>query len=266
MGSEISLFSQKSFIEASKKFVCVRLGSYESKEHQDMVRDLLGGSFQNTAFVVYAPDGKTKLTKSGRSPKHAFGKETLAGMEQIASNYEPTNTDGAPIITEYHSFKQALNASSASQRLLVYTVPETKVDTTLKSTLTAVFNDPAVTGRYFFDSSNEGDAKWSTHIAGVNQPTGTFIIHPSKFGQSGTVLQALPLSATAEEIKAALATANATYAKTEQRKVYSEHVAEGRKQEIDYKNTMPHGEDRDGDGKIDPKPTKGQPRLKAYKE
>jgi len=38
-----------------------------------MVRSLLRGTFQNTAFVVYAPDGKTKLTRSGRGPHHAFG-------------------------------------------------------------------------------------------------------------------------------------------------------------------------------------------------
>ena len=41
MASEISLFSQKNFIEASKKYVCVRLGTYESKEHQDIL--IIGG-------------------------------------------------------------------------------------------------------------------------------------------------------------------------------------------------------------------------------
>ena len=52
MGTEISLFSKKSFIEASKKFVRVRLGTYESKKHQDMIRSLLHGKMMNTAFVV----------------------------------------------------------------------------------------------------------------------------------------------------------------------------------------------------------------------
>jgi hypothetical protein len=62
------LFSQKEFIDASRNFVCVRLESYESKEHQDMVRSFLDGRFENTAFCILAPDGKERLSGTGRSP------------------------------------------------------------------------------------------------------------------------------------------------------------------------------------------------------
>jgi len=46
------LFSQPEFIRASRKFVCVRLESYESEEHQKLVRAFLDGRFENTAFCL----------------------------------------------------------------------------------------------------------------------------------------------------------------------------------------------------------------------
>ena len=260
MGSEISLFSQKPFIEASKKFVCVRLGSYESKEHQDMVRDLLRGTFQNTAFVVFAPDGKTKLTRSGRSPNHAFGRDVIVGMAKIANQYKPKGTLDDSTLTDYHSFKQSLNAASADQRLLVLSVASKSQQPSVQSSLQKVFNDKDVSGKFFYDMANKGDEKWATNIKGITQKSGIFIIRSGKFGTSGTVMKQLPLNSKPEAIKAALATANAKYAKTEKRKVYSEHISDGRKEGVEYQNEMPPGEDRDGDGKIDPKPERGNRR------
>ena len=66
------MFAKKEFVELSRNFVCVRLETYESKAHQDMVRELLGGKMVNTAFVLLAPDGKTQLTRAGRSPSKGF--------------------------------------------------------------------------------------------------------------------------------------------------------------------------------------------------
>lgn len=253
MGTEISLFSQKSFIEASKKFVCVRLGTYESKEHQDMVRKLLRGTFQNTAFIVYAPDGKTALTRAGRGPHHAFGKDTEKGMADIAKKYKPKATTKNAVLTDFHSFKQSLNVAAADQRLLVYTVASQNQLSSTLSKVKAVFNDPAISGRFFYDTVSKGDEKWASKLKGVTKKTGVFIIRSGKYGTDGTVMKELPLNATKEQIKKALITANAEYAKTEKRKVYNEHVSAGKKEGVNFENTMPPGEDRDGDGKIDPK-------------
>ncbi|MEM7014061.1 MAG: hypothetical protein AAF585_21590, partial [Verrucomicrobiota bacterium] len=41
------------------------------------------------------------------------------------------------------------------------------------------------------------------------------------------------------------------FAQTEERKVYSDHVALGRQEGILFESGMPYGEDRDGDGEID---------------
>jgi hypothetical protein len=64
-------------------------------------------------------------------------------------------------------------------------------------------------------------------------------------------MKSLPMEATSKEIKNALLNANAEFAKTEKRKVYSEHVSEGRREQVYFENGVAYGEDRDGDGEID---------------
>lgn len=223
-----------------------------------MIRDLLRGTMQNTAFIVYAPDGKTKLTRSGRSPKHAFGEDVLGGMAKISDQYKSAANLENATLTDYHSFQQSLNAASADQRLLVWTVAPKSAISKAHTTIQKVFNDKEMSGRFFYDLANASDKDWAKDIKGVTQTSGIFIIRSGKFGMTGTVMKELPIEASTSQIKAALAKANTEFAKTEKRKVYSEHVADGKKEGIDYRNNIEPGEDRDGDGKIDPKRGRGQ--------
>lgn len=259
MSTEISLFSQKSFIQASKKFVCVRLGTYESVENQSLIRSLLNGRMENTAFVVFAPDAKTALTRSGRSPKHAFGSDTISSMNALAAKYKPTNNNQQATLSDFNSFKQALNVASADQRLLVYTVSPNDQLPAVKAHLQTIFNDPAITGRFFYDIAQKQDTQLAKSINNTTQKTGIFIIQPGKYGQTGTALAQLPLDATPETIKKSLLTANTTFANTEKRKIYSQHVSDGKKDNINYLNNVAPGEDRDADGKIDPKRERRKP-------
>ena len=64
-------------------------------------------------------------------------------------------------------------------------------------------------------------------------------------------MQKLDVSSDAEAIRSALLASNDTFAKNEDRKIYSDHVRAGRRQRIYFENEIPYGEDRDGDGKID---------------
>lgn len=68
------MFAEEKFIQLSRKFVCVRLESFESEANQKLVRSFTGGSFANTSCCVLAPDGKTKITETGRSPQMVFGR------------------------------------------------------------------------------------------------------------------------------------------------------------------------------------------------
>ena len=112
--------------------------------------------------------------------------------------------------------------------------------------------DQQIIGKFHADFfTEENDAKWTEAVTGVSSSTGIAIIQSDKFGQKGQLLNQLPADAKPAEIKSALLAANDQFAKTETRKVYSDHVAEGRRSRIFFEGGVEYGEDRDGDGKID---------------
>ncbi|MEO1858016.1 MAG: hypothetical protein ABGY95_11735 [Rubritalea sp.] len=268
------MLSQKDFIEASKEFVCIRLETYESKATQDRIRDLLQGTMQNTAFVVYAPDGETKLTGSHRSPQFVLGGRrgstdiapVIDKMGKIANEYNVKGALNQSILQDFDSFKQSLNVASADQRLLVFTVSPKREMRKVKENLQTVFSDPSVNGRFHFDIAGKDDMKWAESLKNVNAKTGIFIIKSGDFGQDGIVLKALSLETPASQLKADLLETNKQFAEFEKRKDYGKHVNQGRREGVKFENNIPHGEDRDGDGKIDERKTgQGRREGKSYR-
>ena len=262
------MFSQDDFIAASRDFVCVRLESYESKEHQELIRGLLGGAFANTAFCILAPDGKTRLSKSGRSPSALFGRRggpagdpaaVIGALKRISADYPPKGSMSDATVQDFHSTRQALNVASGDQRLLLLTVANGEKRSGATKVLQAVLNEQNTEGRFHHDFvENDVDSHWRELVSGAKSQEGFYIIEADPFGQTGLVLVELPLSAKSSELKLALKTANEAFAKKEKRKVYSEHVREGRQKGVFFKNGMPYGEDRDGDGVIDEKRGRGR--------
>ena len=64
-----SLWSDPLVIDASRKFVCVRLATYEDAVEGKLLEGIYrgrSGQLENTVFVMLAPDGKTRLSASGR--------------------------------------------------------------------------------------------------------------------------------------------------------------------------------------------------------
>ncbi len=254
------MFSQEEFIETSRRFVCVRIESYESAEYQRLVRSLLGGRFENTAFCLFAPDGETRLSGTGRSPVQGLvgirgvgGADALATvvaeMAAVAARYPGNGNDAGAAVPDFHSFRQALNVASADQRLLVLALTPAR-----RETLEEVANHPSIVGRFHFDIHDPtGDGSWKKAVAADDFPDGDamVIIRPGTFGMDGTVLARIGADQDAGEIRSTLLAANGTFASGESRKTYSEHVREGRRSGVYFEGNVPYGEDRDGDGKID---------------
>ncbi|MAJ27934.1 hypothetical protein CBD41_00845, partial [bacterium TMED181] len=66
------IWSDQEVIKLSRKFVCARLSTYEDHAEGELLKKLFrgrSGELENTVFVILAPDGKTRLSKSGRSPQ-----------------------------------------------------------------------------------------------------------------------------------------------------------------------------------------------------
>ena len=262
------MFSQKEFIGASRDFVCVRLESYESEEHQKMVRSFLNGRFENTAFCLLAPDAVTRLSGTGRGPAMGLrsggrgargpggGKgsndSVIEAMNTIAKKYRTKGKREEAVVQDFHSFRQGLNVASGDQRLFLYVVAPEKERRELRESLRVVLGDQEIVGRFHTDfAETRVDAKWRDAVKGAQSKSSLYIIRADKFGQKGSVMASLAMEATSKEIKSALLKANAEFAKTEKRKVYSEHVSKGRREQVYFENGVAYGEDRDGDGEID---------------
>ncbi|MEM9016752.1 MAG: hypothetical protein AAGC68_07040 [Verrucomicrobiota bacterium] len=259
------MFSTKEFIDASRDFVCVRLETYENSEHQALVRKFLNGRFENTAFVILAPDGEEQLTRSSRSPKNVLGsegrgpmaepgsnEEIVTAMKEIASDYRSKGDMKDMVLQDFHSFRQALNVASGDQRLLLFVASSVGEHERIRETLRPIFAHDKVIGRFHLDfASPESDASWSEKISGATATSGFFIIQADAFGQKGKAVTQLPLTADVSTLAKALVAANEAFAQSEERKVYRDHVVEGRREGIFFENEIPYGEDRDGDGKAD---------------
>ena len=259
------MFSTEEFIAASRYYVCVRLESFENQEHHDMVRTFLRGAFANTAFCLLAPDGQTRLSGSGRGPSQALtpGRRgpgstgatdgrVITEMSSIAKQFKPKGDLKDQTVQDFHTFRQALNVASADQRLLIFVVVSETGRSQAEAALKPVMADEAIIGRFHVDfADKEADKHWADEIKKSSSQPGYAIIRADQFGQSGSVMKQLPLSASSEQIKEALLMSNELFAASEERKDYGDHVSLGRREGIYFENEMPYGEDRNGDGVID---------------
>lgn len=261
------MFSTKEFIEASREFVCVRLETFENKEHEALVRKLLNGRFANTAFSILAPDGETQLTRASRGPKNILGttgrgpsaeegstEDVIKEMKEIADEFASKGDPGKLVLQDFHSFRQALNVASGDQRLLLFVAASPGDLEKSKETLQPVFAREDIIGRFHLDfGSAATDASWADKVSDTWAKSGYFIIQSDQFGLNGKAISQLPLSADKAAIADALLAANELFAASEERKDYSSHVSDGRREDIFFENEIPYGEDRDGDGEIDGK-------------
>ncbi len=226
-----------------------------------MVRSLLNGRFENTAFCIFAPDGKTRLSGTGRSPRQGFGlgrsspeqqnADVIRQMNKIAVQYPERGSTLDAEVQDFHSFKQALNVASGDQRLLVFVVAPERKRKILTVSMRKVMNHPDVLGRYHLDFADKEDLEWANVIEGEKEKSGIFVVRSGAFGQDGRVMAELPLDASPVEIRKVLNEANGRFAESEKRKQYADHVSQGRREGVRYEDKMPWGEDRDADGKID---------------
>jgi hypothetical protein len=188
-------------------------------------------------------------------------------MKKLASEYRSRGDYAEMVLQDFHSYRQALNVASGDQRLLVFIAAGEKGQEAARDTLRPVFADEEVIGRFHLDFGNaENDKKWSSSLKKLKKlknKSGIIVIQSDSFGQEGEVLTQLPITAKGAEIKTALLLANEKFAATEERKVYSDHVAEGRQEGVFFETVMPFGEDHDGDGEIDERRGKGKGKEKG---
>ena len=215
---------------------------------EKIVRSHLGGRFENTAFCVIAPDGQKRLTRSGRGPLHIS--QNFDDIAVIADRYKSRGDMLNSRIPDFNSFALALNVSSADQKILLLIAGIEDEITAAGKRIRSVVWDENVVGRFNYDFESDSDS-WVAPLSSNSKRSGFYIVRPGEFGLEGEIVKSLPLNTSKETLLQEMTVANRDYAKRTQKKVYSSHVVEGRKQGKRIEMAMPFGEDRDGDGKID---------------
>lgn len=196
------LLSDPRFLAASRDFVCARIITYQDAEESAFIKSLSAtatGGVLNTAFALLAPDGKTVISGTGRSPGQVARRENqanedfaevdlvLAEMQRVRAPYTPKDAVGAPEVPYLANFRVALNVASCdNQPLVVVLTQSDAAQQRVDRYLAPLAWDPSLRGRFAFVSTRE--AKEMGVIEDAPEGDAVFVVQPDTFGLKGHVL------------------------------------------------------------------------------
>ena len=208
-----SFLSSRDVVVASRKFVCIRLATYESKKEAEFMETIFlgkGGVLANTVFCILAPDGKTKLVRPGRSPSFAFSSSSrmASEMNRLVQQY-PMAAKNALMDVQLPMVKEldvSLNVAACDNRPLVVTVgsAQPELDAINQKLLRKAWSEQFA-GQFVYGSTlKKKDLK---PLAGAKESSAIMVVEPGAFGVSGKVVAQLDANATEESIQEMLAKA-----------------------------------------------------------
>lgn len=193
-------------VTASRQFVCIRPATYESEAEAEVLKDLFrtrSGELENTVFVLLAPDGKTALSRSGRSPGMVFDDvaDLLASLQRIHEQHPGSTDERTPAVPLVADVRRGLNIAACDSRPLI--VLAAKTDKQLAK-LTERVAPTAWSQRLV------GQVRWAaTTDTGDLEPLGTrqlgiLVIAPGVYGLEGQLLVRLDADASSKQLEDAL--------------------------------------------------------------
>jgi hypothetical protein len=231
--------SDPAVVAASRRFVCIRLKTYESAEEARVLTSIfVGGSGQleNTTFALLAPDGRTLLARPGRSPDFAFedAADMASFMEDAAAD-RPGRPGVALPLPLSATVRLALDVAACDDLPLVVVHARGAEE---RDALVARLAAPAwgpLAGRAVWAATLERRDLGA--IEGDIEP-GVLVIAPGEFGVDGAVLERLPSdlddAALAVRLSAALSRYRAPPARDTR-----DHIREGRRQGVEWTTAIP---------------------------
>lgn len=238
-----SFLSHTDVIEASRRFVCVRLTTYEVKNEHDFLRTLMvgrSGQVENTTFTILAPDGKRTLVRPSRSTKAVFPNATqmASAMNRIAPQFdaiEASKQTAAPL-PAVASVRLALNVAAGDNLpLVVLFAPEESGRRKLSEQLRVLAWSEPFIGRFTYVESS--DVKDLAAIKDAGVEPGILIVAPSKFGDSGTILARATANAPKARLAIALNDGLSRFTKFD--KTFANHVRAGQQQGVFWETALP---------------------------
>ena len=235
-------------MEASRKFVCVRLATYENQAEADFNKKVhigKSGFVENSTFGILSPDGKKKLTRTGRAPFYEYrnANAMAKGMNKIASEYKVADDTvfSDPTLPYIAELDLAINVAAADQLPLVIVVGNDPVKTQeLEAKLLPLAWSNTFAGQFdYVAADGEDDFKPVLGIEGdLKTMNSLLIIEPGKFGLTATVLAQLDASASAQQIEKALS--NAITGMERPYRNHRAHVKKGIELGVEWDTKTPH--------------------------
>lgn len=228
-----SFLSRPEVIRASRKFVCIRLATYENAEEAKMLEKIFvgpSGALENTVFALLAPDGKTLLSAAGRGPHFAFASpaEMAAQMQGLATKYQAATTLVSTQIPYVKGVRLAINVAACDRLpVLVLAGSNREQLERLEKAVRPLAWKQRLQGQVIFTSTSDPD-----EMRGLGGP-GIYLLDPEPFGRHGKILKRF----TSSDVAAGLPGAVTAYHRPV--KVYQQHVSEGRQEGVYWQTAIP---------------------------
>ena len=220
-----SFLADKDVVAASRKFVCIRLATYEDAAENEVLKGIFAmrGALQNTVFGILTPDGKTHIVRSGRSPAWAFGGQAGPGiheqplesmkkmgqtMEAIALAYPGKGKaakDSLPL-PYLADLRLALNVTAADRQPLVVVYSKSaeqrkKMEEELSK---VAWSDQFIGEAQYVAASDASEFK---AVKNFKATSGFVVIQPGTFGLTGEVIDVIDAKMPAGKLLEPLAKA-----------------------------------------------------------
>jgi hypothetical protein len=241
-------------VAASRNYVCVRPQTYESATETEFLKSLFrgrNGELENTVFCVLASDGKTKLSRSGRSPSMVFdGADEL--VEFLDDEFKPYASKAKPIerLPLLDEFALALNVASCDGLPLVILRAKSAKDLAEleRQVAAAAWSTPHLGQQHFYafaGSLTKAAAKDAGFAKVGETPVsiefkcdyGVTVVDPGPFGLTPKTLLHASASSDVEKLREALTRALKAHAPAE--KSRREHGRAARREGITWDSEMP---------------------------
>lgn len=235
-----SFLSQPEVIAAAKKFVGIRLTSYEDETEKKFVSKIVNGEPANTAFAMLTPEGERALRGRGpgRGPRDLYkdAAEMAKGMDELARKYPPRKAEGTPALPVTLNAKVGLAVAAGDlQPLVVVLADSARRRDELEARVAALAWDGEFSGRLTYATA--ASAKDIPHVDKLTIKEGVLLIEPDIFGAGGKVVKELSGDEWGPQLATAMRETLKSHVRTEKNR--RTLAAMGLKQGIYYETGIP---------------------------
>ncbi len=189
-----SFLSDSDVIAASRKFVCIRLLSYENKVEAEFLKSFnvgRSGDVENTVFCILSPDAKQRLSRAARGTEQVYSNSKIMAesMNTISSQYpgsarEIQRVRAVPYVSD---LRLALNVASCDKQPLVVLNPAKDADLPmLEKKIGEIAWSNDLIGKFVY--VKVADQKELQLVNGAERQSRVIIVQPDSFGLKGEVL------------------------------------------------------------------------------